>query len=312
MLNAWTKLGNIENTSKVVSSTRTVRNLRKKFGKKEVPLSQFVDQFVKRGREIGSLLNKASGSNSYPAGSAEKIAAVAQSVLEHPLTSTRHRSQELNIPRTSLKGFLHKDLGMKAYRVQIIQELKPHDHLIRFQFAQWAEDRMVVDEHFTEKSSFQMKPISTSEAMSISKIIAFGAQKIQTLSLRSRCTHEWQFGADFGTVASLGHFSSKMSKEPTLRWMASATRPCLTNLFPKIEEYDMDDIWFQQDGATRRQMPLIEFYPGDRFFTDLVALRRWMSALLAGLRHGSRISVRWPWLNRPQRRSPTLCLTEYD
>ena len=49
----------------------------------------------------------------------------------------------------------------------------------------------------------------------------------------------------FGSVASLGHFSSKMSKEPPL--------PCaMLNefLFPKNEEDDMGDIWFQQDGAT--------------------------------------------------------------
>ena len=53
---------------------------------------------------------------------------------------------------------------------------------------------------------------------SISKNVAFGAQKIQTWSLRSWCTHnEWLFGADFGPVVSLGHFSSKMSKEPLLR-----------------------------------------------------------------------------------------------
>ena len=37
---------------------------------------------------------------------------------------------------------------------------------------------------------------------SISKIVAFGVQKIQTSSLRCRCTYnEWLFGADFGTVA---------------------------------------------------------------------------------------------------------------
>ena len=66
--------------------------------------------------------------------------------------------------------------------------------------------------------------------MSISKIGAFGGQKIQTSSLRSRCTHnEWQFGADFITVASLGHFSSKMSKEPPLQSMASVTVQCSTN-----------------------------------------------------------------------------------
>ena len=85
---------------------------------------------------------------------------------------------------------------------------------------------------FTEKASFQMKPISISEAMWISKIVAFGAQKIQTSSLRSRCTHnEWLFGADFGTVASLGHFSSKMRKEPPSWSVASVTVQCWTNFW---------------------------------------------------------------------------------
>ena len=116
------------------SSTQTVRNLRKKLGKKEVPSSQFVDQFVKRVRETGSLLDKTTRSRSRPVRSGKKIAAVAQSVLEHPSTSTHHRSQELNIPRTSLRRILHKDLSMKAYKVQIVQELKPHDHpMYRFQ-----------------------------------------------------------------------------------------------------------------------------------------------------------------------------------
>ena len=65
---------------------------------------------------------------------------------------------------------------------------------------------------------------------SISKIVVFGAQKIQTSSLKSRCTHnEWLFGAGFGTVASLGHFSSKLSKEPPLRSMASVNVSCSTN-----------------------------------------------------------------------------------
>ena len=85
-------------------------------------------------------------------------------------------------------------------------------------------------------SYFQMKPLSTSEAMSISKIVSFGAQKIQTSLLRSRCTHnEWLFGVNYGTVASLGHFSSKMGKWPPLRSMASLTVPCSTNFcFKKL------------------------------------------------------------------------------
>ena len=84
------------------SSTQTVGNSQKKIDKKEVPSLQFVEQLVKRVRETGSLLDKTTRSRSRPVRSAENIAAVAQSVLEHPSTSTRHSSQELNIPRTTL------------------------------------------------------------------------------------------------------------------------------------------------------------------------------------------------------------------
>jgi len=80
--------------------------------------------------------------------SKENIAAVTQSVLEQSSTSTRHRFQNLNISRTSLRRILNKDLGMKPYKIQLVQELKPHDHPMRFRFAQWVEQRLVEDEYF--------------------------------------------------------------------------------------------------------------------------------------------------------------------
>jgi len=60
------------------SSTQTVRNLRGK----EMPSTQFVDQFVKRIRQTGSLLNKATRSRARSVRSTENIATVAQSMLE--------------------------------------------------------------------------------------------------------------------------------------------------------------------------------------------------------------------------------------
>ena len=89
------------------SSTQIVRNLHGKFGRKEMPSTQFVDQFVKRIRQTGSLLDKATRS----VRSTENIAALAQSVFEQPSTSTRHRSQNLNISRIFLRRILNKDLG---------------------------------------------------------------------------------------------------------------------------------------------------------------------------------------------------------
>ena len=87
------------------SSTQTVKNLRGKFGRKEMLSMQ------KRIRQTGSLLDKATRSRAHPVRSTENIAAVAQSVLEQPSTSTRHCSQNLNISRTSLRRILNKDLG---------------------------------------------------------------------------------------------------------------------------------------------------------------------------------------------------------
>lgn len=72
--------------------------------------------------------------------SAENINVVAHGEREQSLTSTRHRFIELNIPRTSLRRILHKDLFMKSYTAQLVQKLKPQEKPMRFHFAQWAEN----------------------------------------------------------------------------------------------------------------------------------------------------------------------------
>jgi len=132
-------------------------------------------------------LDKATRSRARPVRSIEKnIAAVAQSVLEQPSTSTRHRSQNLNISRTSLRRILNKDLGMKPYKVQLVQELKPHDHPMRFWFAQWAEQRLVEDEHFYRKNIFSDKARWLCEQTELSYL---GIRESACRQWRSRCIH---------------------------------------------------------------------------------------------------------------------------
>ena len=46
---------------------------------------------------------------------------------------------------------LHKDLGMTPHKVQLVQELKPIDHPMRFGFAEWACDRLTEDVDFGKK-----------------------------------------------------------------------------------------------------------------------------------------------------------------
>ena len=65
------------------------------------------------------------------------IASVAHSVEENPGLSIPHRSLELGVSQTTLHRILHKNLCLKAYKVQLTQELKPADHQQRRVFVNW-------------------------------------------------------------------------------------------------------------------------------------------------------------------------------
>ncbi|KAJ8947040.1 hypothetical protein NQ318_019932 [Aromia moschata] len=91
-------------------------------GRNEAPSAPDVRKFLRKVRETGMLMDNRSHPRACPVRTAERIAAVAQSVRENPRTSTRHRAQQLNISHTSLRRILHKDLGLFAYKLHLTQE----------------------------------------------------------------------------------------------------------------------------------------------------------------------------------------------
>ena len=72
-------------------------------------------------------------------------------MCEAPSTPIHRRSQQLNISEASLRRILHKDFGMTTYKVQLVEELKPIDHPMRFRFAKWVCDRLTEDADFGKK-----------------------------------------------------------------------------------------------------------------------------------------------------------------
>lgn len=65
----------------------------------------------------------------------ETIERVREHFTAQPSTSTSRASQELEIPRTTLRRILKQDLKMKPYKIQINQPLRPFDMERRFDFA---------------------------------------------------------------------------------------------------------------------------------------------------------------------------------
>ena len=51
-------------------------------------------------------------------------------------------------------SILHKDLGLEAYKIQLVQELKPADLPKRHNFSRWALGKLAEDPQFGTRISF--------------------------------------------------------------------------------------------------------------------------------------------------------------
>ena len=89
---------------------------------------------MKQVNETGILIDKPKCEKPKTVRTPENIAAMAESVSEVPSKSIHSRSQQLNISETSLRRSLRKELGMTPCKIQLIQELKSIDNLMRFHF----------------------------------------------------------------------------------------------------------------------------------------------------------------------------------
>ncbi|GFX25998.1 putative transposable element [Trichonephila clavipes] len=69
----------------------------------------------------------------------EAIAIVECNIEEDPNESIRHRTQ---------------DLGLRAYKIQLVQELKPNDHQARRRFVEWAQNVIAVVPDFHKRILF--------------------------------------------------------------------------------------------------------------------------------------------------------------
>ncbi|GFW57637.1 DUF4817 domain-containing protein [Trichonephila clavipes] len=79
---------------------------------------------------------------------------MSRSIEEDPNESIRHRAQELDLFPSTLWKILRKDLGLRAYKIQLVQELKPNDHQARRRFVEWAQNEIAVVPYFHKRILF--------------------------------------------------------------------------------------------------------------------------------------------------------------
>ena len=87
--------------------------------------------------------------------SAKNIAIVSESVAEGRNVWIPRRPQELGLSYGTLWRILHLDLQLHPCKIQLLQQLKPADHLQRRTYVQWALlEQQAVDGNFSNTIFF--------------------------------------------------------------------------------------------------------------------------------------------------------------
>lgn len=181
----------------------------------------------------------------------------------------RHRSQQANFSYGTTQRILTKDLQLHAYKVSVTQELEPTDHLQRRIFVDWVPENKETDVDFCNKSifndeaHFQLNGVVNKQNCRI-----WGTENPHFVVEKDMHPQRVIVWCGLWAEGVIGpyFFENETGKIVTVN--AEWYRDMISNfLWPKLDDIDVSDMWFQQDDAichtARETMQLLyEKFPG--------------------------------------------------
>lgn len=112
-------------------------------------IRHIVDLFERNGSLIDNRLqpNEERGNH---VRNAATIDIVHNAITRHPQQSVRKLSAEINLPKTTVHKILRKDLSLKPFKTQMVQQLLPQDHNSRLIFSQWVTQKILNQPDFLD------------------------------------------------------------------------------------------------------------------------------------------------------------------
>lgn len=228
------------------------RALRPFYGIHNRPTERTIRETIAKLRTHFTLLNIVPPTRMRTGRSAQNIAAVAESVREDRDESIRRRSQSLGLSYGTLWRILKRDLGLKAYKIQLVQELKPADLRLRREFGQWALEQLAIDPYFYRKIVFSDEAHFWLNGYVNKQNCRIWADEqpgeIQELPMHPEKCTVW-CGLWAGGIIGPYFFKNEAGQRVTVNGVRY--RAMITEfLLPKMQDIGAADLWFQQDGAT--------------------------------------------------------------
>lgn len=234
------------------SFTQTHRDLREDFGPHNRPSVLAIRRIVKKFETNFTLHDTRTPVRQRNARNQENIDAVSASVTEDANRSINRRSQELGLSRMTTWRILRKDLGLHPYKIVLTQELKPLDHHKRRVFANWALEHLEIDHDFFKKIIFSDEAHFWLNGFVNKHNCRFWCEnnphEIHEQSLHPAKVTVW-CGLWHGGI--IGPYFFEDANGDAVTVTSERYRSMLTDfLWPKLDEINLQVMFFQQDGAT--------------------------------------------------------------
>ena len=173
-----------------------------------------------------------------------------RSLEENPSVSTRRRSQQMGMSRSSLQRMLH-EMDMFPYKIQLVQELQPQDNEKRLEYAMRLQDLVNGDPGFLQKlimsdeSHFHLNGFVNKQNCRIWGTA--NPQVIQQHQLHpAKCT-VW-CGITANEIIGPYFFEDEEGNQVTVT--GARYRTMIQDFLEPWVQAKPEQMWFQQDGAT--------------------------------------------------------------
>lgn len=228
----------------------TQRRYRTYFNVKKSPTANMIRNLIARFENTGSVADLPGRGPCRTVHNDAAVQCVQQSVLQDPYASTRRRSSQVGISRTSLQKILHLDLKLFPYKIQMVQSLKTQDTHQRLQYAIQFQ-KMAKDDN-----QFLNNLIMSDEAHfclngCINKQNNRFWGKSNPRELHHHQLHPQKCTVWCGVMADrvIGPYFFE-NEEGHAEKITGARYRTMIEMFLRPAIQDNQQIWFQQDGAT--------------------------------------------------------------
>lgn len=250
---------------------KTQLEFRKFYNVKKSPSGATIRSIFCKFEKYGSVGDSSRSGRPPSSRTNENIELVRASVAEDASTSTRKRSTQLKIGETSLRRILHQDLKMYPYKIQMTQRLTSDDYAKRMEYSQQFIEKDYCNESFllnlwmSDEAHFHIGGCVNKQNArfwsTVNPQITYEStshpQKVTVWCAISqkRIIGPYFFEENGASVMVNGNRYRQMIEE---------------FFIPNLGD-DIEDAWFQQDGATahtsKASMQLLRKHFGNRIIS---------------------------------------------